>query len=355
MEGGRKIWSTVVDYFLILSAIIGVGFASGKEIYVFFFAFDGASIIGMLAFGLLYIYLFLIVDYVKKKLELNSYTEFNAIIFGSLCKLTNVIMVINFTITSAGMLAGADYLFQNFFGIGYRIPSIILTIITLFILFGGIKKVKIIANILVPLMIAVIVINSIGNINPQNVNMQINVQSGFMALFYGILFGVNNFVAALPVLFETRLKSKGKLFVVLSICLIIFLNILVFASNQYSTDMPMFEVSSNISVWFYYIYFAALVCGLFSTLMICSFNTQSIILKGKKSIFVSVVIVLLNLIVSNLGYSFIVKYLYVVSGIISGIYLIVLLLMISIKLTKYKINSKKLKMQKNDDEIKENE
>ena len=330
MEGGRKIWSTVVDYFLILSAIIGVGFASGKEIYVFFFAFDGASIIGMLAFGLLYIYLFLIVDYVKKKLELNSYTEFNAIIFGSLCKLTNVTMVINFTITSAGMLAGADYLFQNFFGIGYRIPSIILTIITLFILLGGIKKVKIIANILVPLMIAVIVINSIGNINPQNVNMQINVQSGFMALFYGILFGVNNFVAALPVLIETRLKSKGKLFVVLSICLIIFLNILVFASNQYSTDMPMFEVSSNISVWFYYIYFAALVCGLFSTLMICSFNTQSIILKGKKSIFVSVVIVLLNLIVSNLGYSFIVKYLYVVSGIISGIYLIVLLLMISI-------------------------
>ena len=355
MEGGRKIWSTVVDYFLILSAIIGVGFASGKEIYVFFFAFDGASIIGMLAFGLLYIYLFLIVDYVKKKLELNSYTEFNAIIFGSLCKLTNVTMVINFTITSAGMLAGADYLFQNFFGIGYRIPSIILTIITLFILLGGIKKVKIIANILVPLMIAVIVINSIGNINPQNVNMQINVQSGFMALFYGILFGVNNFVAALPVLIETRLKSKGKLFVVLSICLIIFLNILVFASNHCSTDMPMFEVSSNISVWFYYIYFAALVCGLFSTLMICSFNTQSIILKGKKSIFVSVVIVLLNLIVSNLGYSFIVKYLYVVSGIISGIYLIVLLLMISIKLTKYKINSKKLKMQKNDDEIKENE
>ena len=355
MEGGRKIWSTVVDYFLILSAIIGVGFASGKEIYVFFFAFDGASIIGMLAFGLLYIYLFLIVDYVKKKLELNSYTEFNAIIFGSLCKLTNVTMVINFTITSAGMLAGADYLFQNFFGIGYRIPSIILTIITLFILLGGIKKVKIIANILVPLMIAVIVINSIGTINPQTVHMQINVQSGFMALFYGILFGVNNFVAALPVLIETRLKSKGKLFVVLSICLIIFLNILVFASNQYSTDMPMFEVSSNISVWFYYIYFAALVCGLFSTLMICSFNTQSIILKGKKSIFVSVVIVLLNLIVSNLGYSFIVKYLYVVSGIISGIYLIVLLLMISIKLTKYKINSKKLKMQKNDDEIKENE
>ena len=32
MKGGVKLWSTVVDYFLILGAIIGVGFASGKEI-----------------------------------------------------------------------------------------------------------------------------------------------------------------------------------------------------------------------------------------------------------------------------------------------------------------------------------
>ena len=354
MESGKKIWSTVVDYFLILSAIIGVGFASGKEIYVFFFAFDGASIIGLLAFGLLYIYLFLIVGYVKKKLELNSYSEFNSIIFGSLCKLTNVIMIINFTITSAGMLAGADYLFENFFGIGYRIPSIILTIITLFVLFGGIRKVKLIANIIVPLMIAVIVINSIGNINPQNVNMQINVQSGFMAVYYGILFGVNNFVAALPVLFETKLRSKGKLFVIFSICLIIFLNILVFASNHCSTDMPMFEVSANISVWFYYIYFVALICGLFSTLMICSYNTQNILIKDKKSIFVSIIIVLINFILSNLGYAFIVKYLYVVSGIISGIYLIVLVIMISVKLAKYKIKSKKIEKVKNHTENEDN-
>ena len=37
MRSGNKIWSTMVDYFLILGAIIGVGFASGKEICVFFF------------------------------------------------------------------------------------------------------------------------------------------------------------------------------------------------------------------------------------------------------------------------------------------------------------------------------
>jgi hypothetical protein len=88
-------------------------------------------------------------------------------------------------------------------------------------------------------MIFVIVINSISNITPQNVNMEITVKNGAMAIYYGLLFGVNNFVAALPVLFETKLKGKGKLLTIFTICTIILLNILVFASNNFSTEMPM--------------------------------------------------------------------------------------------------------------------
>lgn len=345
MKKTNNAFSVIVDYFLILSAIIGVGFASGKEICVFFFDFGSKSFIGLIGFGLLYIYLFFIIEYVKNKLELNTYDEFNQKMFGKLCKLSNIVLVINFSITSAGMLAGADYLFKTFFGVGYRIPSIILTVLTFLLLLGGINKIKIVANIIIPLMIAVIVINSIGNINPQNVNFEITKQSSSMALYYGLLFGVNNFVAALPVLFQTKLKNKGKFLVILTICLIILLNILVFASNNFSTDMPMFELSANVSVWFYYIYFATLIFALFSTLMICSYNMQSIICKNKRSIFVSLMIVLLNLILSNLGYAFIVKYLYVVSGIFSGIYVIALVVIMIVRLIKY--NRLKNKINKN--------
>ena len=71
MKSGFKIWSTIVDYFLILGAIVGVGFASGKEICVFFFDFGGASIIGLLAFGLLYIYLFCVIQHINHKLNLH--------------------------------------------------------------------------------------------------------------------------------------------------------------------------------------------------------------------------------------------------------------------------------------------
>lgn len=341
MKGG-KIWSTVVDYFLILGAIIGVGFASGKEICVFFFDFGSASLIGLLAFALLYVYLFFVIQHISNKLNLNSYDKFNQAMFGKLCKFTNVVMLINFIITSAGMLAGADYLFETFFGVGYRIPSIILSVLTFVLLIGGIEKIKNVANIIIPLMLAVIVINSIGNITPQNVNLDITVQNGVVAAYYGLLFGVNNFVAAMPMLFETKLKSKGKLFVIATICLVILLNILVFASNNFTTAMPMFELSTNISQWFYYIYFATLIMALFSTLMICSYNTNNIISKRRKSIFSIVCVVFINLIISNLGYNFIVQYLYVLSGIISGIYVVALVCLMIITLIKFKLNKKKI-------------
>ena len=337
MKSGFKIWSTVVDYFLILGAIVGVGFASGKEICVFFFDFGGASIIGLLAFGLLYIYLFIVIQHISHKLSINGYDRFNAIIFGKFCKLTNVVMLINFLITSGGMLAGADYLFETFFGIGFRIPAIVLSLLTFVLLLGGIKKIKVMSNLIVPLMLVVIIVNSIRNITPQNVNLNITVQNGVMAIYYGLLFGVNNFVAAMPMLFETKLKTKGKLVVILTICLVILLNILVFASNNFSTEMPMFELSSNVSPWFYYIYFATLIMALFSALVICSYNANVIISKNKKSVFTILLVVLSNIIVSNLGYNFIVKYLYVVSGIISGLYVIALIFMMIVKIIQLRI------------------
>jgi len=342
MKGG-KIWSTVVDYFLILGAIIGVGFASGKEICVFFFDFGSASMLGLIAFGLLYVYLFIVVGHIGKKLALNSYDKFNQMIFGRLCKFTNVVMLINFTITSAGMLAGADYLFQTFFDVGYKIPSLTLTIICLFLLLGGIAKIKAMANVIVPLMLAVIVINSIKNTTPINVTFDISKQSGAMAIYYGLLFGVNNFVAAFPMLFETKLKNKGKLFVILTICLVILLNIVVLASNTFQTDMPMFELSKNVSIWFYYVYFTTLIMALFSTLVICSYNATQILSKGKKSIFIILFVVLFNLLLSNLGYTFIVQYLYVVSGIISGVYVVALVIFMTTKLIQYNCFKNKVK------------
>lgn len=344
MKSGYKLWSTIVDYFLILGAIIGVGFASGKEICVFFFDFGGASLIGLLAFGLLYVYLFFVIQHISNKLKINSYDKFNAKMFGRLCKITKVVMLINFVITSAGMLAGADYLFETFFGVGFKIPSIILSVVTLLLLIGGIEKIKLVANIIIPLMLAVIVINSIRNITPQNVHMDITVQNGVMATYYGLLFGVNNFVAAMPMLFETKLRTKGKLFVILTICVVILLNILVFASNNFETSMPMFELSKNVSPWFYYIYFATLIMALFSTLVICSYNTHNIISRGKKSRFFALCVVLINLIISNLGYNFIVQYLYVISGIISGVYVIALVVMMIVHLIKLK-NNKKMKFK----------
>ena len=344
MKSGSKIWSTVVDYFLILGAVIGVGFASGKEICVFFFDFGKFSLLGLVAFSLLYIYLFYIIEYIGRKLKLNTYDEFTAKMFGKLNKFTNIIILLNFAITSAGMFAGIDYLFETFVGVGYKIPSTILAMIVFVVMTGGIDKIRVATNIVTPIMIATIVINAFKNITPANVHFEIVGESAFMAVYFGLLFGVNNFIAAMPIIFEMKQSKIGKLVTIFSIVIIILLNILVFASNGFSTDMPMFELSKNVSHEFYYIYFVTIVLALFSTVLICSFNMQKImfgLLKlKKKSIFLSLMIVIINLIISNIGYSNIVKYLYVVSGIISGVYVLILIVSITISLIKLNKNQK---------------
>ena len=72
----------------------------------------------------------------------------------------------------------------------------------------------------------------------------------------------------------------------------------------------------------------------------------AIISNNKKSIFVPVFVVLLNLIISNFGYPFIVKYLYVVSGAISGIYVLVLIVMIIVTLIKTNTKTKRKNKQR---------
>lgn len=342
MKSGSK-WSTVVDYFLILGSIIGVGFASGKEISVFFFQFGKASLLGLVCFAMLYFWLFFVVTYISKKLEINSYDDFNKKIFGKFCKISKYLLLANFFITSAGMLAGADYLFLRFFDIGYKIPTIILSAITLILIVGGINKIRIASNFIIPIMLFVIVTNSIVNLTEKNVHLPICEGNFSMAVYYGLLFGLNNFATALPILFSVKTKKFTKPFVVLTVCFIILLNILVLANNEFLTDMPMFELSVNASKTFYYIYFATLIMALFSTLVICSFDSKSILTKNgdkKHSVFVSFVVVLFNFILSKLGYDFIVKYLYVVSGIISAIYVLLFLIISCVILISNKLNKK---------------
>lgn len=337
MQNDKQSWkSSLVDYFLILSAIIGVGFASGKEISVFFFNYGKASLIGVIVFCLLYIYLFFVIEHIKRKLKLNTYDEFNKVIFAKLSKLTNIVLLVNFIITCAGMLAGADYLFNTFFNFPNKIPSIVLSVIVFSLLIGGIGKIRMVANFIIPLMIIVLLINSFGNIKFSAINFEpLTNEKTFNAIYYALLFGVNNFVAALPVLFESRMKIKGRLFIIISIGIIILLNIFVLSSNLHASDMPMFELSINLGNLFYIIYFITIMLALFSTLMICSYNTYNILNKnGSKNFFLASVIILLNLIISNLGYNFIVKVLYVISGALSGIYVLILIIFIIIRLIK---------------------
>ena len=104
--------------FTIIGALVGAGFASGQEIYLFFYRFGINGLLGIILcsfiFGLI-IYKSLMII---KDNEINTYNDFLNIIFANkffLNKITNIIVNIFLCVTFFIMISGfGAYFFQEY-------------------------------------------------------------------------------------------------------------------------------------------------------------------------------------------------------------------------------------------------
>ena len=100
---------------MILGGIIGMGFASGKEVYHFFCHNYGFCFIAILIFVILFSFCFFIVSRFISKNQIKDYREFNNKIFGDY-KIFVIFILVVIYITNAGcMLAGVDNIAKTFF------------------------------------------------------------------------------------------------------------------------------------------------------------------------------------------------------------------------------------------------
>ena len=158
----NKLKVLLFDVFFIVSGLIGVGFATGKEISHFFISGYNiiiATIIFFAVFVILCWYFF----HIKNKYNISTLTEINKLAFGKYYKWCNVLLLITFIVTNAAMLAGCDNLAKTYLNLNIPVISLFLSLVTFFIVLGGVNKIKYIANIIMPILILVIIINATFN------------------------------------------------------------------------------------------------------------------------------------------------------------------------------------------------
>lgn len=315
----------IVDLFFIISSIIGIGFATGKEISLYFTS--GKSIIlAVLIFFVCFTGLTKYFLYVKNKYKLSNVGDLNKVAFGNNYEIFNIVLVIFFIITNSAMLAGCDSILKTYFNFNIPIGSLFLSCVTFFVVVGGVNRIKNTSKYIAPIIIILLMIIGFKNFKIGNLDGGVMVD-----VLYPIFFCAHNFVLLLAVIFNT--KSNPKLLSFLSGILVSFIVLVcAVAVKNINADMPMLLLGKNLGNLFFVIYLIGVVFALFTTLQVGSYQCFEIISKNKNQNFFSLSLILLTCqIIAYLGFSFIIQYLYAGMGILGVIYLIILIINLIIK------------------------
>jgi len=195
--------------FVIIGTLVGAGFASGKEIYSFFFIYGTKGIIGIFISALiisLTIYKVLKICYENK---ITKYEDFCKYIGSKLMSnIVNIFLLITFFI----MISGFSSFLKQEFNINSIIGSLIIIIMCYFTILKNINGLIKVSDYLIPILIIFLIIISSKNLNIINnyniiFNSEIFPKSG--GIIKSILYACYNCILLIPVL-VTLIKFINK-------------------------------------------------------------------------------------------------------------------------------------------------
>ena len=324
--------------FVIIGTLIGAGFASGQEIYLFFYQYGMNGILGIVISSLLLGFVTYKVLCISQENGVTNYKSFleRFIKKEKHLEIFNTIMNIFILITFYIMIAGFGAYFEQQFGIHALIGSMILSVICYVVFLKDVSGLIKVSQYMVPLLIGSLFIMGISVIDSQNImeiSHYVSENTNWKWILDSVLYGSYNTILLIPVLIAMRnlvnnLKSQ-KMISLLTVILIILLSLIVFLIltkvdvDIQNLEMPAVYVASKISPILKYIYGFIILSSIFTTSISLGTSLLENIAQDKKkykqyAVFICVTAVF----VSNIGFSNLVNLLYPIFGYIGLIQII---------------------------------
>ena len=317
--------------FVIIGTMIGAGFASGQEVYLFFFSYGIEGLIGILISSLIIGLVIYRTFQIVEKYRVNTYKDFLDILIQKDSKLKPIInTVINMfiLITFFIMIAGFGAYFEQELGINSLIGSTILAIVTFVIFMTSVKGVVKANELLVPVLIGFLVI--IGIINLKDLPIlelgKYIVRTNHSSfILSSILYSSYNSILLIPVLLTLKnyiqdKKQISKIAVISSI-IIILLSIVVFLLlvrvdvDITKLEMPAIYVVSHMFKILRYIYGFIILGSIFTTTISLGTSFLQNTMKSKRSYTqIAIIMCITSVLISKIGFSNLVSLLYPVFG-----------------------------------------
>ena len=321
---------------VIIGTLIGAGFASGQEIYLFFFSYGIHGIIGIFISSILIgIIVYKTLNSVKKS-NINNYKQYLELFielkdsknYFNTKNIINIIINIFILITFFIMIAGFGAYFEQEIGINRIIGSIILALMVLIILRTNQRGAVKVNAVLVPILIIFIIIicmMNIFDINIFHLKDRIIMNNSYNYILSSVLYCSYNSILLIPVLITLKdyIKSKKQIvnISILTTIIIIILSISIFMIltkvdvDISNLEMPAVYVISNMKKIFKIIYGFIILGSIFTTAISLANSFLQNVSKNKKSYtHIATIMCITSIIISNIGFSNLINYLYPIFG-----------------------------------------
>lgn len=339
--------------FVIIGTMIGAGFASGQEIYLFFFSYGMEGLIGILISSLIIGFVIYKTFQIVDKYGANTYKDFLDILIQKNLKLKpiiNIIINVFILITFFVMIAGFGAYFEQELGRNGLIGSTILAIASFIIFMTSIKGVVKANELLVPILIGFLVIIGMINLKDLHIlelgNYMIRTNHSSIILS-SVLYSSYNSILLIPVLLTLKsyIKDKKQILKIAAISslIIILLSIVVFLLlvrvdvDITKLEMPAVYVVSHMFKIFRYIYGFIILGSIFTTAISLGTSFLQNTTKNKKNYTqIAAIMCMISVLISKIGFSNLVSLLYPIFGYLG------LVQILKLSITKVRIKQKRL-------------
>lgn len=328
----------LVIIFVIIGALIGAGFASGQEIYSFFYSYGLKGLLGITVMSILMsILIYKSLKMICEK-KVDNYQEFLKIFIKNekIVKMINTILNILLLVTFYIMIAGFGAYFEQELGMPKIIGSILLTIMCFAVFLTSIKGVLKVSEYLIPVLITFIIIIGIKSMSTIDItHLEIpTIKKGW--LLSGITYCSYNLILLIPVLISLRNHIKKqediKYISIFSGVIILILSSIIFilltkADRDLSLlEMPVVYIIRTQFTQFHTIYAFTILAAIFTTAISIGIGFLKNI-KTKKISYPQLVSLMCisSLIISDFGFSKLINIAYPLFGYIGIIQIILIL------------------------------
>lgn len=322
-------WRNVLKVvFVILGTIIGAGFASGKEIFMFFNMYGYKGLLGVIVSmmcigGIIYKTFSIVIDN-----NIGVYNEFMNKILGGKKRLNyivnniiNIFLFMSFQIMVAGFGA---YFFQEF-NISRLYGTILIIILSYITFMNNIEGVVKINEYLIPVIAVLIVMLGFKN-SSDLLNIELKDSPSMIGwIKSSILYASYNSISLIPIIISLKkyitTKKEVKVVSLLTIALITsFGFIIYFLLNSNfeivkNIEMPVVYIASLIGENYKYIYGFVVLVAIFTTAISAGYSLLVNCTRDKKTYNkFAILICLSSVIISQIGFSNLLNLMYPIFG-----------------------------------------